>query len=69
MKLAGEIPERYGNQHPIITSTLIFHLEIILHLKVKEKEHFCSYFLAYRSSSKHIIVFMDDSDKNLKALE
>ncbi len=44
----------------------VLYVEKVLHLSIKEKEHFCSRFLAYRRSSKHILLFMDYSMKNLK---
>ena len=45
---------------------IIFYVEKVLRLCIKEKEHFCSCFLAYRYVCKHILLFMNDSMKNLK---
>ena len=39
----------------------ILYVEKVLQLCIKEKEHSCSYFLAYHSRSKHIFIYMDES--------
>ena len=47
---------------------LLFFTWKDLHLSIKEKEHFCSCFLAYRRSSKHILFFMDLFYEELEGL-
>ena len=32
-------------------------MQKVLHLSIKEKEHFCSCFLTYHSCSKHIFIY------------
>ena len=40
---------------------IILYVEKVLHLSIKEKEHFCSRFLAYRYVDKHMFIYMDES--------
>ena len=38
----------------MLPKVTIMYVEIVLHLSIKEKEHFCSYFLACSVISKYI---------------